>query len=385
MNMQTRRKFLKLSSTAALLPAVTLPASAWGKRLYEKNPVSLTGDGLDLSPSAYAQLLQQLTTNNKLVADNYSLGGCVEELENKFAVKLGKEAAVFMPTGTLANQLAIRNHAGPNYRVLVQGESHVYNDTGDGCQVLSNLNLMPLGSGKASFTLEEVEATIKKTSTGRVAAKAGVISIESPVRRKSGEVFHYDDMKKICTYAKINDIKTHLDGARIFLASPYTGVSVKEYASLFDTVYISLYKYFNAASGAILAGNKKFIEPLYHQRRMFGSGLHQSWAFAAVANHYADGFEERYAKAVKISEEFITRLKNSTRFEVQRVDNGSNIFRIKINGLMSAAFIESLKKNGVIARADTTKTDMLICQVNESILHTTAAELETKFVACLSK
>lgn len=381
-----RRKFLKLSSTAALLPAVSLTASAQEKKLPGINgAINLSGDGIDLSPAAYAQLLQQLTANDKLVADNYSLGGCVEDLEKKFAALLGKEAAVYMPTGTLANQLAIRNLAGTNNRVLVQEESHVYNDTGDACQVLSNLNLIPLGAGKASFSLEEVDVIVKKTSTGRVATKVGALSIESPVRRRSGEVFDFAEMKKICAYAKANDIKTHLDGARVFLAAPYTGVSVKDYASLFDTVYISLYKYFNAACGAVLAGNKKFIEPLYHQRRMFGSGLHQSWAFAAVANHYADGFEDRYAKAVKISEDFISRIKNNSHFQVQRVDKGTNIFRIKINGMTAAAFVESLKTNGIIVRVDATKTDTLICQVNESLLNTTAVELENIFSKSLSR
>lgn len=382
--MMKRRNFLKLSSTAALIPAVSLIASAAIKKIPEpKVPVSLIGDGIDFLPAAYVQLLQQLTANDKLVADNYSLGGCVEELEKKMAAWLGKEAAIFMPTGTLANQLAIRNLAQNNKRVLVQEESHVYNDTGDACEVLSNLNLIPLGAGRASFTLEEVEAIIKKTSTGRVATKVGVISIESPVRRKSGELFDYAEMKKICTYAKSNGIKTHLDGARIFLATAYTGVPLKDYASLFDTVYISLYKYFNAASGAILAGDKEFIEPLYHQRRMFGSGLHQSWTFAAVAAYYAEGFEDRFAKAVKISEEFINRIKNNNRFQVQRVVMGSNIFRIKINGMPAAAFIESLKANGVAGRVDPTKIDTLLFQVNESLLNISAAGLETAFTKSL--
>lgn len=379
-----RRKFLKISSTAALLPAVSLTVSANEKGFAEKNDVvNLTGDGLDFSPAAYTQLLQKLTANNKLAADNYILGGCVEDLEKKFASLLGKEAAVFMPTGTLANQLAIRNLAGDNKRVLLQEESHVYNDTGDACQVLSNLNLIPLGAGKATFTLEEVEAAVRKTSTGRVATKVGVIAIESPVRRKSGEVFDFAEMKKICAYAKQYDIKTHLDGARIFLAAPYTGVSVKEYAALFDTVYVSLYKYFNAASGAILAGNKNFIAPLYHQRRMFGSGLHQAWPFAAVANYYADGFEERFAKAVNISEDFISRIKNNSRFQVHRVVPGTNIFRIKINGGSVNTFIESLKANGIITRADGASANNLILLVNESLLNTTAAELETIFIKSL--
>ena len=215
-----RRNFLKLSSTAALLPAVSLIGSAQVKKIPEpKVPVTLTGDGIELSPAAYTQLLLQLTSNDKLAADNYSRGGCVEDLEKKFAALLGKEAAIFMPTGTLANQLAIRSLAQTNNRVLVQEESHVYNDTGDACQLLSNLNLIPLGTGKAGFTLEEVEAIVKKTSTGRVSTKVGAISVESPVRRRSGEVFDYAEMKKICNYAKSNGIKTHLDGARIFLAT----------------------------------------------------------------------------------------------------------------------------------------------------------------------
>jgi threonine aldolase len=81
---------------------------------------------------------------------------------------------------------------------------------------------------------------VKKTSTGRVATKVGALSIESPVRRKSGEVIDFSEMKKICAYAKANDIKTHLMAQGFFLAAPYTGVSVKDYASLFDTVIYRL-------------------------------------------------------------------------------------------------------------------------------------------------
>ncbi len=260
-------------------------------------------------------------------ADSYSLGGCVADLEAKFAKLLGKEAAIFMPTGTLANQLAIRALCGLDHRVILQHESHIYNDTGDACQILSNLNLIPLGQGKAGFTLAEVEEVVKRTASGRVAAKVGAISIESPVRRKTGEVFDFEEMKKIAAFAKTNGIKMHLDGARLFLATPYTGVSVADYAALFDTVYVSLYKYFNAASGAMLAGPKSLIDPMYHTRRMFGSGLPQAWPFAVVANHYADGFTERFAKAVALSEELMKRLQTDSRFEVQRVPAGTNIFR----------------------------------------------------------
>ncbi|MDZ4807805.1 MAG: beta-eliminating lyase-related protein [Bacteroidota bacterium] len=380
-----RRNFLKLAAASALIPATGLPAFAFKNKFADKKTIAdFTGDGLNLTTKEYGQLLAQLTEKDTVADDYYSLNGCVEELEIKFAKLLGKETAVFMPTGTLANHLAIRSLAGNNKRAIVQQESHVYNDTGDSTQILSNLNLITLGANKATFTAEDVDAAVKKTESGRVASKVGVISIESPVRRKQGEVFEYEQMKQIATYAKANDIKMHLDGARIFLATPYTGVTVTEYASLFDTVYVSLYKYFNAASGAILAGPKSLIAPLYHTRRMFGGGLHQAWPYAAVANYYTDGFTERFAKAVAVSEELIKKLSANSRFEIHRIASGTNIFRLTVKGMEAKLFAENLKTNRIIARAGGPTPNDLILQVNESLLRSSAAELENIFIKSLS-
>ena len=385
MNNLQRRNFLKLAATSALIPATGLPAFAFKNKAADKKTVAdFRGDGLNHSPAEYANLLARLTETGSIMPDNYSIGGCVEELEIKFAKLLGKETAVFMPTGTLTNHLAIRSLSGNNKRVIVQQESHVYNDTGDGTQVLSNLNLIPVGTNKASFTVEEVDSVVKKSESGRVAAKVGVISIESPVRRKQGEVFEYEQMKQIAAYAKANDIKMHLDGARIFLATPYTGVTVTEYASLFDTIYVSLYKYFNAASGAILAGPKSIIAPMYQNRRMFGSGLNQAWPFTAVANYYLDGFAERFVKAVAVSEDLIKKLSTNSRFEIHRIASGTNIFRLTVKGMEAKTFVENLKSKNVIARAGGPTPNDLMLQVNESLLHSSAAELESIFVKSLS-
>ena len=380
-----RRNFLKLSAATALVPGWGLTGFAFtGKPADDKKILAdFTGDGLNLSPLEYAQVLSKLTEKDTLKDDYYSLNGCVEELETAMARLLGKEAAVFMPTGTLANHLAIRTLAGDNKRVIVQQESHVYNDTGDAAQVLSNLNLIPLGAGKAGFTLQEADDVVKRTAGGRVAAKVGVISIESPVRRKLGEVFAYEEMKQVAAFAKANDIKMHLDGARIFLATPYTGISVTDYASLFDTVYVSLYKYFNAASGAILAGPKNIIAPMYHTRRMFGCGLHQVWPFAAVASYYMNGFSDRFAKAVVISEELIRKLKNNPHFEINRFPSGTNLFKLTIKDLPAKTFAENLQKNAVIARAGTSANELTL-SVNETLLRTTAAELEKIFIKSLN-
>lgn len=378
-----------MSSIGAVIPAFSsFPFNANKELMDDKISnaiINFTSDGLNLSPLEYAQLLAKLTENNSLQEDYYSLDGCVAALESKFAQLLGKESAVFMPTGTLANHLAIRVLAGKNNRAIVQNESHVYNDTGDCVQTLSNLNLIPLGADKATFSVDEVNETIKRTASGRVASKVGVISIESPVRRKSGEVFDFEQMKLIAQLAKTNDIKMHLDGARLFLASGHTGIAPSVYAALFDTVYVSLYKYFNAASGAILAGPKEIIAPMYHTRRMFGSGLHQAWPFAAVALHYADGFLERYTKAVKISEELLQKLKNHPQFEIQRIPSGTNISKMAVKGITATAFAENLKKEGVLVRPSSANglANSLNLLVNESLLRSNATELASIFMRSL--
>src|SRR5256885_13739956 len=115
-------------------------------------------------------------------------------------------------------------------------------------------------------------------------------------------------MQRACEVAREKQIEVHLDGARIFLASAYTGISPARYASLFDTVYVSLYKYFNAASGAILAGPKRLLDGLYNPRRQFGGGLAHAWPLAAVALHYMDGFEDRFPVAMTASERLFQQL-----------------------------------------------------------------------------
>ncbi|WP_337041374.1 threonine aldolase family protein [Emticicia sp. 17c] len=377
-----RRNFLKMSSAFTLAPTLSTQAFPSDNTMPENaTNINFVSDGLILSPAGFARLLSELTQNEALKADNFSLNGCVEILETKMAKILGKEAAVFMPTGTLANHLAIRTLAGNNHRAIVQYESHVYNDTGDSVQTLSNLNLIPLGMNKATFTAEEVNEVIKRTDSGRVAGKVGVISIESPVRRKTGEMFDFEEMKKISALARNEGIRMHLDGARLFLASGYTGISPATYTSLFDTVYVSLYKYFNAPSGAILAGPKELIVPMYHTRRMFGGGLHQVWPFAAVATHYLEGFQERYTKAIAISEDFIKKLGTHDSFDIQRIPNGTNIFQLKVKDTPVKTFSENLGKKGIIARPNETGGMNLL--VNESLLQTNASALASAFIDSL--
>jgi threonine aldolase len=334
-------------------------------------PVHASGDGITRTPVEYAALLQQLSPT--VEPDDFSLGGVVAKLEQSVADAFGKETAVWLSTGTLANHLAVRLLAGDKRRVVVQHESHLFNDCGDCCQTLSGLNLIPLGSGKATFTVDDLEREAGRGGSGRVSVPIGAIQIETPVRRKAGEAFDLAEMKRISQWARERKVGLHLDGARIYLASAYSGVPVREYAALFDTVYVSMYKYFNAASGAVLAGPKSLLTNLFHTRRMFGNGLRSVWPSAAVAYHSFEGFPERYARAVATSEKVISALQSDSRFEVTRVPNGTNSFYLRVKGGGAEAFQRRARDAGFILPAPV--NDRFTAQVNETWARATPQEI----------
>ncbi|MGH7492847.1 MAG: threonine aldolase family protein [bacterium] len=346
-----RRQFIKLSSIATTTGLVPSPF-LWGGGVKDAGKqaetINFTTDGLGLDPREYTSLLSQLAAETKINADYYSRGGAVDELEQQFARLLGKESAVFMPTGTLANHIAVRKLTGDNRRVLVQAESHLYNDSGDCAEVMSGLNLIPLAPGQATLTLDEVRGWVERTSSGRVETKIGVISIESPVRRKRHELFDFEEMNKISVYAHEHGIKLHLDGARLFNVPQHSGRKIEEYTALFDTVYVSLWKCFNAASGAMLAGSKQFTEGLYHVRRMFGGSLPQAWPLIAVAARYAESYLTAYAGAWETADGLLSILQKDDRFKVEKIPNGTSIFKMGVTGIASERFLQRLRVRNII-------------------------------------
>jgi len=347
--------------------------------------VRMTGDGLGLTPADQGRLLVRLADEGRIDRDSYSNGGTVEELEVRFAALLGKERAVFMPTGTLANHLAVRALADGPGRAIVQAESHLFNDSGDCVQTLSAITLMPLAPGKATFTLEEVREVIGRTGGGRVVKPVSAISIESPVRRRYGESFDAAEMDRITSFARREGIRLHLDGARLFLQSAYTGTDIAEYARPFDTVYVSLYKYFNAVSGAILAGPRALLDDMYHTRRMFGAGLPGAWPFAAVALHYLPRFVDRFHAAVAVSESFIEQLEQHRAFTVERIPGGTNLFLLRVDTPDQDKFRTRLRDRGVDLGGPSAGGGGFLVGVNETWNRLTADVMADHFVASLKE
>lgn len=377
-----RRQFLAAGSALAAAPMLgasaaqhSAPAAPGAVAVAEEpgpGHVDFTSDGLGLDPAHYATLLRDTAVGTQLVPDQYSRGGAVGEIEQKFARMLGKQAAVFLPTGTLANHLAVRTLAGDRRRVLVQAESHLYNDSGDCAQALSGLNLVPLAEGRATPTLDEIRRWVERSAGGRVETRVGAISLESPVRRLDHRMVDPSELERISRYARDHDIRMHLDGARLFNLPLHSGRSVGDYASLFDTVYVSLWKHFNAASGAILAGDASVIDGLFHVRRMFGGSLPFAWPQVALAGRYADTYLEDYARAWQAADRLGGLLGADARFVVRKVPDGTSRFLLEVPAAAAEAMVGRARERGVVlpgpAVAPGAATAVFRLQVNPTLL-----------------
>jgi threonine aldolase len=255
-----------------------------------------------------------------------------------------------MPSGTMANQFAIAMLSGENTKVFVQDTSHVYRDEADAAQSIFNKRLMPLAKNQTFFTADELKKAIENLESEEVFKSGlGCVSIENPVRRTDGRMVPIEEIKKISEYCRSKNIKLHLDGARIYLASAWSGVSIKEYASYFDTVYISLYKYLGASGGAILCGERSLIEKMPHMIKIHGGNMFGNWLNAAMASYKLDGIEERLQEAIKRSKEIFSSLNQIPGITISPLDNGTNIYNMKFpSGIQGQKFGESL--NGYFIR-----------------------------------
>ncbi|RYG02506.1 MAG: hypothetical protein EOO02_10435 [Chitinophagaceae bacterium] len=203
--------------------------------------------------------------------------------------------------------------------------------------------------------------------------------MENPVRRTEGGQIPFTELTKISAYCRSKNIKLHLDGARLFLASGYSGVSIKEYASLFDTVYISLYKYFGAAGGAILCGEKELIEKIPHQVKVFGGTMYQSWPQAAMALHTLNGFEARYKESIQKADRLFAELNKLPQIKISPIVGGSNLFTgIVTEKVSTKKLSETLRKYGVFFSGFMREGKLRIA-VNESILKMSNDELLKAF------
>lgn len=231
-------------------------------------------------------------------ADQYGHGGVVTELEAEVAELLGKEAAVFMPSGTMAQQIALRIWAdeGKNPRVAFHPTCHLEIHEQMAYRELHHLEAALLGDADRLFTMDDLAG----------AGKCSSLLIELPQREIGGQLPSWEELTAICEFARSRAMKVHMDGARLWECQPFYGRSYAEIAAPFDSVYVSFYKILGGLPGAMLTGPAEMIAKARIWQRRHGGNLHQMAANAIAGKlgmeRHLPRIAEYVAKAAEIAE-----------------------------------------------------------------------------------
>lgn len=240
------------------------------------------------------------TLDENLMPDMYGTGSVIESFQNQMAEVLGKEASVFFPSGTMAQQIALRIWCDreKNKKVAYHPLCHLEIHEQDGLKELHGIKTVLLGDKERLFTLEDL------VHLGQVA----VVLFELPQREIGGQLPSWNDLLEMVMYLKSRGIHTHLDGARLFECLPYYEKSAQEVCELFDSVYISFYKGLAGVTGAILAGEKAFTEKSKVWKRRHGGDLYHLYPYVVTASHAYELRKDRMQGYYEQAVEYASKL-----------------------------------------------------------------------------
>jgi threonine aldolase len=227
----------------------------------------------------------------------------VNRLEEKTAALFGTEAALFCPSGTMTNQIAIKVHTEPGDEVLCDATAHIYNYEGGGISFNSGVQAKLIQGERGRISAQQVKVSINPTFDWLT--RTSLVCVENTANRAGGSFYSLQLMKEIAEVCKLNNLNYHLDGARIFNAIVENDYTPKDLGSTFDSISVCFSKGLGAPVGSVLLGKKEFIKKARRIRKVFGGGMRQA-GFLAAAGIYAldnniNRLKEDHARAKKLA------------------------------------------------------------------------------------
>lgn len=217
-------------------------------------------------------------------------------LQERVAELLGHQAGLFLPSGTMCNEIAFRLHVGPGGdEVLIDRTAHPIEFEAGGPAALSGAVLRPLDGYGGIFTPEQLEEAIRPPGD-RYAPRSRVVSVEQTTNIGGGRVWPIETVRAVLGVARTHDLRAHMDGARLMNAVVASGVSATDYASGFDTAWIDFTKGLGAPIGAVLVGSRELIDEAWRYKQMWGGAMRQSGVVAAAGLYALDNHVERLAE-----------------------------------------------------------------------------------------
>jgi len=275
----------------------------------------------------------------------------VNALQEKVATLLGKEAAIFVPTGTMANQLAIKSHTQPGDEVIIEASSHPYNFEGGAGAALSGVQFCCIKGDRGILEASQIEEAIRPEDHHFAVSR--LIGLENTHNRGGGTIYPLKKMIEINQLARARGLMIHLDGARLWNASVATGIKPHEYALWADSVSVCLSKGLGAPIGSLVAGTKTFIDRVHRFRKMFGGGMRQVGIMAGAGLYALDHHIERLKEDHQHAKQLAMGLKDLKAISIHpdHVETNIVIFDVTHTGRTAPQLSEVMKKEGVLIHA----------------------------------
>ncbi|MDZ7269384.1 MAG: low-specificity L-threonine aldolase [candidate division KSB1 bacterium] len=279
--------------------------------------------------------------------DVYGEDPTVNRLQEYVAQLLGKEAALFVPSGTMANQIAIHCHTQPGDELICEAQSHILDYELGGAAALSGVSARPLAGDAGVITAAQIEAAIRPPVY--YFPRTRLVVLENTHNLAGGTIWPLAEMEKIRELAARNSLRTHLDGARLWNACAASGLAPSRYAGLCDSVSVCFSKGLGAPVGSALAGTQEFIAAARRCRKRFGGGMRQAGILAAAAlfalEHNRDRLAEDHAHAAQLARALADM--PEVRVDLTRVQTNIVMIDISDPAHEAATLSEALKHEGV--------------------------------------
>jgi threonine aldolase len=271
----------------------------------------------------------------------------VNRLQERAAELFGREAALFVPSGTMGNQIAIKVHTQPGDEVILEEASHIFNSEMAMMAAFSGVIPRPIPSERGWLRWEQIESAIRPNVY--YYAQTRLICLENTHNFKGGSVYPLEWAREIIEKAHERGLKVHLDGARIFNAAVATGRSVKELTEGFDSVMFCLSKGLGAPVGSMLVGSAEFMKEARRVRKMLGGGMRQVGILAAAGLYALEHHIERLAEDHENAQILAQALREIPEVQLEPVE--TNIIIFELTKTPAEKLITELKKRNILALA----------------------------------
>lgn len=330
--------------------------------------------------------MRQFIANAPVGDDVIDVDPTCDRLQQLTAELLGKEAAVFMPSGSMTNQVAVRIHCKPGDEFICEAGCHIYNYEQGAFAQLSGVVSRTVEGKFGVLHLDQVRGLIRPDNEHLLRTR--LICLENTHNRGAGKIQPYEDVVAICEWAHKNGLRTHLDGARLFNAVAATGIDAKTWSQHFDTVSVCFSKGLGAPVGSALAGTKEAMKEARRHRKLFGGGMRQVGIIAAGALYALENNRDRlledHANAQILAEAI--RQTDGLTLTPDIVDTNIVIFRVEEALGTAAEFAAELKEAGVLCFAISSTQVRLVTHLDVSGEQCrSAAEILQSIAAAMAK